>query len=268
MTSHASVIGSPRSARSMHQGRGIFHDVAVMNRMARDGIKNHFVGLSEDIDHGTIKKKLLAGGELILDALSLIPAVNGVTTELRAMRWASLFSAPRIMAASELSSAAAMEGFYANAPMLVAESGVGVESLVAESPELLANKALNQVRSVQERVSATSPNAADALARKYRALEGAQNYSARSKTLSNGRIRYYEEEVLARTTGPTRGSSFVTEYNPHTGDVRTWMESYDHLGNVSRVHPKMYNGQTLNAPHYPPTLKDKLEAELISGCRR
>jgi len=123
MTSHASVIGSPRSARSMHQGRGIFHDVAVMNRMARDGIKNHFVGLSEDIDHGITKKKLLAGGGLILDALSLIPAVNGATTELRAMRWASLFSAPRIMAASELSSTAAIEGFYANAPMLVAESG-------------------------------------------------------------------------------------------------------------------------------------------------
>jgi len=130
------VIGSPRSARSMHQGRGIFHDMAVMNRMARDGIRNHFVGLSDDLQHGSIAKRLLAGGELILDAASLIPAVNGATTELRAMRWASLFSAPRIMAASELSSAAAMEGFYANAPMLVAESGVEIESFAIKQQVL------------------------------------------------------------------------------------------------------------------------------------
>jgi len=40
------------------------------------------------------------------------------------------------------------------------------------------------------------------------------------------------------------------------------MESYGHLGNANRIHPKMYNRQELNAPHYPPTLKDKLEAAL------
>jgi len=34
------------------------------------------------------------------------------------------------MAASELSSAAAIEGFYANAPMLVAESGVVIERVL------------------------------------------------------------------------------------------------------------------------------------------
>jgi filamentous hemagglutinin len=31
------------------------------------------------------------------------------------------------------------------------------------------------------------------------------------------------------------------------------MESYDHSGNVTRVHPKMINGQQVIGPHYPPT---------------
>ena len=83
------------------------------------------------------------------------------------------------------------------------------------------------------------------------------------------RIKYYDKEKLAITTGPTRGSAYVTEYNPKTCDVHSYMESYDHLGNVNRIHPKMYNGQKLDAPHYTPALKDKLEAKLyVSGYRR
>jgi hypothetical protein len=31
------------------------------------------------------------------------------------------------------------------------------------------------------------------------------------------------------------------------------MESYDHSGNVIRVHPKSINGQPVSAQHYPPT---------------
>lgn len=33
----------------------------------------------------------------------------------------------------------------------------------------------------------------------------------------------------------------------------SWMESYDHAGNVIRVHPKSINGQPVSAQHYPPT---------------
>jgi hypothetical protein len=141
--------------------------------------------------------------------------------------------------------------------------GSGAE---AESVETIANKALNRVR--QEEFSATGPNAADALTRKYKALEGAQSGAVRTETLSDGRIRYYDAETPARNPGPTRGSAYVTEYNSKTGDLHTWMESYDQLGNVNRMHLKMYDGQTLLAPHYPQTLKDKLEAELYSGYRR
>jgi len=123
MTSHASVIGTPRSTRSMNQGRGIFHDVAVMNRMARDGIKNHFAGLSESIHHGTMTEKLVAGGELLLDVATLLPATRAAATELRAMRWASLFSAPasRVVAVSELDSAIVMESVSAEVAVFGAE---------------------------------------------------------------------------------------------------------------------------------------------------
>lgn len=104
----------------------------------------------------------------------------------------------------------------------------------------------------------------NALARKYKALEGAQSEAIKTETLINGRIRYYDKETPARSFGAARGSAYVTEYNPKTGDVYTWMESYDQFGKVNRIHPKMYNGQMLKAQHYPPTLKDKLEFEQYS----
>jgi filamentous hemagglutinin len=103
---------------------------------------------------------------------------------------------------------------------------------------------------------ASNVNAQAALRSKLSAMENAQNTAARTRTLPDGRIRYYGAETPARTAGPTRGASYVTEYNPRTGQVRSWMESYDHAGNVTRVHPKMINGQTVNAPHYPPTGKE------------
>ena len=36
-------------------------------------------------------------------------------------------------------------------------------------------------------------------------------------------------------------------------------ESHDHFGNVTRVHPKMINGQNVQGQHYPPT-KTELES--------
>ena len=34
------------------------------------------------------------------------------------------------------------------------------------------------------------------------------------------------------------------------------MESYNHNGNVTRVHPKSIDGQTVSSQHYPPTKKE------------
>ncbi|OOF47810.1 hypothetical protein BKK54_11370 [Rodentibacter genomosp. 1] len=106
------------------------------------------------------------------------------------------------------------------------------------------------------RLDSYSINAQVALNKKLSALENAQKFSVRIRHLADGRIRYYEAERLAKTPGPTRGNSFVTEYNPFTGSVKQWMESYDHSGNVNRVHPKSINGQVIDSLHYPPTKKE------------
>ncbi len=94
------------------------------------------------------------------------------------------------------------------------------------------------------------------LNRKLSALEKAQRNAVNTRVLPDGRIRYYNEEALARTPGPTRGRSHVTEWNPKNGDVRIWEETYNHSGQVNRVHPKMKNGDLLDLPHYPPTKAD------------
>jgi len=99
-------------------------------------------------------------------------------------------------------------------------------------------------------------NAGAALNKKLNALEDAQQTASRTLNLPDGRIRYYEAEKLARNPGQTRGASFVTEWDPKTGTVRQWMESYDQAGNVVRVHPKTLNGQDMTSPHYPPTGKE------------
>jgi len=95
--------------------------------------------------------------------------------------------------------------------------------------------------------------AAERLDRKLSALEKAQSSAAQARKLPDGRVRYYGAEKGSRSPGPTRGRSFVTEYDPATGRVRQWMETYDQSGAVNRVHPKMVNGEVLDVQHYPPT---------------
>ncbi|WP_287480853.1 RHS repeat-associated core domain-containing protein [Shewanella sp.] len=103
---------------------------------------------------------------------------------------------------------------------------------------------------------AENVNAQSALSAKLSGLEKAQQNGVITRQLPDGRVRYYTKEVLARTEGSTRGASFVTEHNPKTGNLRQWMESYNHSGQVNRVHPKSVNGQTVNSQHYPPTARE------------
>ncbi|HRH77659.1 MAG TPA: RHS repeat-associated core domain-containing protein, partial [Cellvibrionaceae bacterium] len=106
------------------------------------------------------------------------------------------------------------------------------------------------------KTGAESVNAQSALRAKLSGLEKAQQNAASTRQLSDGRVRYYSKEVPARTEGPTRGASFVTEHNPKSGTVRQWMESYDQAGAVNRVHPKSINGQTVESQHFPPTARE------------
>ncbi len=103
---------------------------------------------------------------------------------------------------------------------------------------------------------AESVNAGAALRSKLSALESAQQGAARTRTLPDGRVRYYGPETPATNPGPTRGASYVTEHNPQTGQVRSWMESYDQSGNINRVRPKMIDGQQVQSQHHPPTARE------------
>ena len=96
-------------------------------------------------------------------------------------------------------------------------------------------------------------SAKDKLNDKLYEIEKAQSKADRIENLPDGRIRYYESERLARDPGPTRGNSRVVEYNPTTGQSRSWEESYSHAGEVIRVHPKTINGVQVDSTHYPLT---------------
>ncbi len=105
-------------------------------------------------------------------------------------------------------------------------------------------------------VSTQVPVAAEALSRKMSALEDAQRSAIRVEVLEDGRTLYFSPERPARNPGPTRGAALVTELEPQTGRVRQYYEAYDHGGAINRVHPKMIDGQIVDAPHYPPTQKE------------
>lgn len=155
------------------------------------------------------------------------------------------------------------DGVLANAEALRTEGRAQVERLTVDGmvagAEMAATGGAGRFlaraggRILAARGGAQSANAADALGRKLSALEKAQGGAARTRTLPDGRVRYYGAETAARTDGPTRGAALVTEHNPQTGQVRQWMESYGHDGSVVRVHPKMIDGQILDSPHFPPT---------------
>jgi hypothetical protein len=103
---------------------------------------------------------------------------------------------------------------------------------------------------------ASNVNAGNALNSKLSALQTAQQNAAKVEVLPDGRIRYHSAEVPATKTGPTRGASYVTEWDPKTNTVRSWMESYNQTGDITRVHPKMIEGQSVDSQHYPPTASE------------
>jgi len=109
------------------------------------------------------------------------------------------------------------------------------------------------------------PKLVDTISMLDKNLKIAENASAEAlnkRQLPDGRVRYYEAETASSTPGPTRGSAYVTEYDPNRGIVRSWYESYDHTGRVNRVHPKMINGKNIDSLHYPHTGKELAQISL------
>lgn len=141
----------------------------------------------------------------------------------------------------------------------VAKVGVEGERVLTPVEQLHVALTDSKIYESINQINADSPNAAIALRRKLSILQDFQNNADKVETLSNGSIRYYDAFRSAKTVGPTAGSRFVTEYNSITGDVASWNETYDLLGNVNRIHIKSINGVEINSPHFPLTLQERLE---------
>lgn len=62
------------------------------------------------------------------------------------------------------------------------------------------------------------------------------------KELQNGKTRYYGETIPAKTQGEMAGRRTVREWDPATGNKRTWHETLDHDGNVRQVRPEFNDG--------------------------
>lgn len=62
--------------------------------------------------------------------------------------------------------------------------------------------------------------------------------SAGIRQLENGRYRFYGELTPARTPGEMAGLRKVREWDPSTGNSRTWFETIDRSGAVRQVRPE------------------------------
>ena len=132
----------------------------------------------------------------------------------------------------------------------------------------VAKKRIKSSERVSHKQTNNKPKEVDTrclLEKNLEIAEGVVERAAKIENLPDGRIRYYTKEVSSATPGPTRGSSYVTEYDPVRGVVRSWLECYDHSGNVNRVHPKMINGKAVDCLHYPHTKK---ELEMIALAKK
>jgi len=58
------------------------------------------------------------------------------------------------------------------------------------------------------------------------------------KELENVNYRFYGDMTPSRTTGEMTGARLVKEWDPKTGQTRTWYETLDHAGNIRSVAPK------------------------------
>lgn len=214
-------------------------------------------------EHSSVEEKIQVGSKTITDML-LHPALLSMTgkaccglisqiPEIRLLEgFADVFA--------EYKLATNVKNIGLNEMRDITSSLVNSETCIVRAGKSSLSWQDNARRVASSKRLANNVNANVALDRKMRALQKAQDRvkkgMVKERHLLDGRIRYYENERLAKTVGTTRGSSHVTEYNPKTGRVRAWSESYDCQGNVNRVHPKMIDGQDLIGQHYPPTGKE------------
>ena len=72
-----------------------------------------------------------------------------------------------------------------------------------------------------------------------------------TRDLPDGRTRFYDTFTLSRTPGPTAGGRFGGEFNPVTGERRSWYEeTYALDRSVRAVQPKTIADVVVDLPHY------------------
>src|SRR5262249_34966081 len=55
------------------------------------------------------------------------------------------------------------------------------------------------------------------------------------REMADGRVRYYGEVTPAQKPGEMAGRRLAREWNPETGEKRTWHETVDHEGRIRQV---------------------------------
>jgi len=146
--------------------------------------------------------------------------------------------------------ASAAQALDAAAMALEAMSGllrIACGESAADSALMWANHARQTSKGAREQM-ANSVGAKKAMAGSESSLQGAQlkrhltqqqKYGAAgSKTLENGRIRYYGNIEGAKKPGEMAGRRLVREWDPSTNATRTWHETLDHAGNIRQVRPE------------------------------
>ena len=101
-------------------------------------------------------------------------------------------------------------------------------------------------------------------------LKKAQRKSVRQETLPDGRIVFYMHERPARNPDKTIsvGHTYITKYDPKTGEVISWDEGHDSSGKVTRFRPKMVNSMHVTVPHYPPVYTDLQNSEFATDVKK
>jgi len=114
----------------------------------------------------------------------------------------------------------------------------------------LGKRAVQKIAQVEASAAADAAGAAarTGVSGAESALQGAQlnrhllqleRYGAAgSRTLENGRIRYYGNVDPVRTPGEMAGRRLVREWDPSSNATRTWHETVDHAGRVRQVRPE------------------------------
>jgi hypothetical protein len=69
--------------------------------------------------------------------------------------------------------------------------------------------------------------------------EEAQEYGAAGiRQLEDGRFRFYGKIKPADKAGEMVGARKAREWDPATGNTRTWFETLDHQGRIRQVRPE------------------------------